>query len=329
MLPRFFSFLLRNQVLFALFIIFTAWFVFQIREILLTLFLSYIIMASMLPIVEYLRKRGLPKILSVLIPYFGITLVLVLLIFPLVPFVFQQLESLIEGFPKYLDRSASLFGVNIDPRQLQSYLNGQLANLSNSAFEVTTRVFGGIFTVITIFIVSLYLLLYHDHFKKFIARLFHRQHQDRVLKIVSLVNEKLGAWLQGQMILSLFIGTMTWIILTLLGIPFALPLALLAGMLEVVPTLGPTLAAIPAVIVALTISPTMALVVAATYILIQMLENQVLVPKIMERAVGLNPVIVIVGVSIGANLLGVVGALLAIPFISFVIVLYKSFDEWK
>lgn len=329
MLPRLFGFLLKNQVLFALFIVFFAWFVFQIREIILTLFLSYIIMAAILPATEYLRRRKVPKVLSVIIPYFTIVLFLVLLIFPLVPFVVSQIESLIEGFPKYLDRSAGVFGANIDPKQLQSYLNGQLSNLSSSAFEVTTRVFGGIFTVVTIFIVSLYLLLYHDQFKKFIARLFHKDHHDRVMKTVGLVNEKLGAWLQGQMFLSLFIGVITWSALTLLGIPFALPLALLAAMLEVVPTLGPTIAAIPAVIVALTISPTMALVVAATYILIQMLENQLLVPKIMERAVGLNPVIVIIGVTIGANLLGIVGALLAIPFISFLIVIYKSIEEWK
>jgi predicted PurR-regulated permease PerM len=329
MLPRLFGFLLKNQVLFALFIILFAWFVFQIRDIIVTLFLSYIIMAAMLPIVEYLRKKKVPKILAVVIPYFGITLIILLLIFPLVPFVIGQIESLVEGFPKYLDRSASLFGVNIDPKQLQGYLNGQLQNVTSSAFEVTTRVFGGIFTVITIFIVSLYLLFYHDQFKKFIARMFHRQHHDQVLTIVSRVNEKLGAWLQGQMFLSLFIGIITWTALTLLGIPFALPLALLAAMLEVIPTLGPTLAAIPAIIVALTISPTMALVVAATYILIQMLENQVLVPKIMQRAVGLNPVFVIVGVTIGANLMGVVGALLAIPFISFIIVIYRSIEEWK
>lgn len=286
-------------------------------------------MAAMLPIVGFLRKRKVPKVLAVIIPYFTVTLFLVLLIFPLVPFVISQIESLIEGFPKYLDRSAATFGVSIDPKQLQGYLNGQLSAASSSAFEVTTRVFGGVFTIVTIFIVSLYLLLYNDHFTKFIARLFHKQHQDKVMRIVSLVNEKLGSWLQGQAILSLFIGLITWIALTLLGIPFALPLALLAGMLEVVPTLGPTLAAIPAVIVALTISPTMAVVVAATYILIQMLENQLLVPKIMERAVGLNPVIVIVGVSIGANLLGVVGALLAIPFISFCIVIYKAIAEWE
>lgn len=286
-------------------------------------------MASMLPITEYLRKRKIPKVLAVVIPYFGITLFIVLLIVPLVPFIASQLESLFLNFPKYLDSSASVFGVNIDPKQLQLYINGQLSSLSSSAIQVTTSIFGGIFTFVTIFIVSLYLLLYNDQFKKFIARLFHNQHHDKVMRTVSLVNDKLGAWLQGQVILSLFIGTITWIALTLLGIPFSLPLALLAAMLEVVPTLGPTIAAIPAVIVALTISPTMAIVVAVTYILIQMLENQLLVPKIMERAVGLNPVIVIIGVSIGANLMGVVGALLAIPFISFVIVIYKSLEAQK
>lgn len=286
-------------------------------------------MASVLPITEQLRKRKVPKVVAVLISYFGIVLFLLLLIFPLVPFVFSQIESLIINFPKYLNTSANLFGLHIDPRQLQAYLNGQLASLSQSAFEVTTRVFGGIFTLITILVVSLYLLLYNDQFKKSIARLFHNKYHDRVLRTVGLVNEKLGAWLQGQIILSVFIGAITWIVLTLLGIPFALPLALLAGILEVVPTLGPTLAAIPAVIVALTISPTMAFVIALSYILIQMLENQVLVPKIMERAVGLNPVIVIIGVTIGANILGVIGALLAIPFISFIIVVYKSLETGK
>jgi predicted PurR-regulated permease PerM len=128
------------------------------------------------------------------------------------------------------------------------------------------------------------------------------------------------------MTLCLAIGSISWLALTVLGVPFALPLAMIAGILEAIPTLGPILAAIPAAIVALTISPQMALVVVFTYWLIQMLENQLLVPKIMQRAVGLNPVIVIIGVTIGANLMGAVGALLAIPFISLIIVIYNSVE---
>jgi predicted PurR-regulated permease PerM len=326
MLQRFFDYLRKNQVIFALFIIVSIWFVIQIRDIIVCLFLSYIIMASVLPIVENLRKRGVHKVLAVLIPYSCIILLLVLLILPLIPFVATQVESFIQGFPKYLDQSAKLFGVHIDPKQLQSYLNGQITTISSSAFEVTTRVFGGIFSLITIFVVSFYLLLYNDQFKKAIAKLFHAHHHERVLQTVGLVNDKLGAWLQGQILLCISIGAISYIALMALGIPYALPLALVAAVLEAVPTLGPILSAIPSVIVALTISPTMALVVVATYILIQMLENQFLVPKIMERAVGLNPVIVIIGVTIGANLMGLAGALLAIPFISFVIVVYKSLE---
>lgn len=286
-------------------------------------------MAALLPITQFLRKRRVPKLLSVLIPYFGVILLLVLMIVPLIPFVIQQMDALVLHFPKYLDQSAKFFGVQLDPKQLQNYLSGQLSTISSSAITVTTQVFGGIFTLITIFIVSLYLLLYNDDFKKKFARLFHHQNHEKVLNAVSLVNEKLGAWLQGQIILCLSIGLITWIALTLLGVPFALPLALLAGILEVIPTLGPTLASIPAIIVALTISPTLAIVITMTYILIQMLENQLLVPKIMERAVGLNPVVVILGVTIGANLMGVVGALLAIPFISFIIVIYQSLEAQR
>ena len=329
MLERFYDYLLKNQVIFALCIIFFAWFIFQVHDIIISLFLSYIIMAAILPISTFLRKKKVPKFLSVLIPYFVIILLLFILIFPLVPFVLQQLKSLTVDFPKYLSQAANMLGMKINVREVQGYLNGQMNNIGSSAVQVTTTLFGGIFTIITVFIVSLYLLLYNDSFKKNFVKLFHRNQQEKMLTTVSLINEKLGAWLQGQILLSVSIGILTWIALMLLNFPFSLPLAILAGILEILPTLGPTLAAVPAVIVALTISPTMALVIIVTYILIQTLEGQLLVPQIMKRAVGLNPVVVILGVTIGANLMGIVGALVSIPFISFIVVIYKSIEEQK
>ena len=221
MLHRIYNYLLKHQVIFALCIVFFVWFFIQIRTIVFSLFLSYIIMAALLPLVSFLRRKHVPKLLAVLIPYFGILLLILLLIFPLVPFVVQQIELLIIGFPQYLDRSASLIGVHLDPEQLEKYLNGQLSNISSGAIAVTTKVFGGIFTLITIFIVSLYLLLYNDIFKKNFSRLFHPKYQNKVLKTLGLVNEKLGAWLQGQLFLSFFIGLLTWVALTLIGLPFA------------------------------------------------------------------------------------------------------------
>lgn len=327
MLHDFIKYLLKNQVLLALFLIVFGWFIFQIRDIIVSIFLSYIIMAAVLPAVDYLRGKKFPKVLAVLIPYLAILTAIFLLIIPLVPFFIAQIQSLVIQFPKLLDLSAASFGVVIDPKQLQSYFNSQVGTLGQNAFGVTTKVFGGVFSLITIFVVSFYLLMYHDVFKKYLAKLFHDGSREEVQRILDRINNKLGAWFRGEIILMSFIGLLSWVGLTILGLPYALPLALLAGLLEVIPTIGPIISAIPAIIVALTISPTMALAVAILYLFIQTLENQLLVPKVMEKAVGLNPVIVILSVIIGANLMGIAGALLAIPFVSFVIVLFKSIEK--
>lgn len=329
MLHSFIKYLLRNQFIFALFLVVLFWFIVQIRAIIISIFLSYIIMAAVLPAVEYLQKKRFPKIIAVLIPYLGIFTAIFLLVLPLIPFFTEQIQSLIVNLPVFIDRSASALGLTVNPNQIEEYLTSELGSVGQSAVTLTSKVFGGIFSVLTIIVVSFYLLMYNEAFKKSMANLFHNGSREYIHKIIDRVNEKLGAWLRGEVVLMLFIGTLSWIGLTILGLPYALPLALLAGLLEVIPTIGPIIAAIPAVIVALTISPTMAITVIVLYMLIQALENQLLVPKVMQKAVGLNPVIVILSILIGANLLGVAGALLAIPFISFIIVVFKSLDKME
>lgn len=286
-------------------------------------------MSSLLPYVRYLRKKHFPKALTVAIPYFGLLLVIVLLILPLVQFLVPQIQSLVSRFPFYLKEAAQVLGVSIDSSQIQGYITDRLSEFTKNALSVTTKIFGGIFSVLAIFIISFYLLMYYEEFKKLFSRLFPHDMRPSVLATLDRINEKLGAWMRGEIILMFFIGLMSWIALTLLGVPFALPLALLAGILEIVPTLGPTLSAIPAVIVAITVSPTLALTVTLTYVVIQMVENNFLVPKIMEKAVGLNPVVIIIGVMIGTSLMGIAGALVAIPFISFIIVILKSLEQQK
>lgn len=327
MVHRFFRYLLKNQVIFALFLLAAGWVLIQIRDIILLVFLSYIIMSSIMPLVEFLLKRKFPKALAVAIPYFGMVLAIVLVIVPLVPFVISQIQSLVSGFPFYLKQAAQTFGVSIDPAQVQVYLASELNSLSKNALIVTTKVFGGIFSLLAIFIVSFYLLLNYNEFKRLFSRLFTHEARPSVLATLDAINYKLGAWLRGELILMFFIGLMSWVALTLLSVPYALPLALLAGIMEVVPTLGPTLSAIPAVVVALTVSPTLAVTVILAYVVIQMVENNFLVPKVMEKAVGLNPVVIILGVMIGTNLMGIAGAFLAIPLISFILVVFKSLEQ--
>ena len=327
MLQRFFRYLTRNQVIFAILIVVTGWVMIQIRDILLSFFLSYIIMSSMLPVVTYLRKKGLPKFFAVAIPYFAMLFAIILLILPLIPFFATQTQNLIAKFPLYFKQALLTLGLSLEANQIQSYLTSEINSISENAFTFTTKIFGGLFSFMMIFIVSFYLLLYYEEFKRLIARLFHPDTRTDILSTIDKINGKLGAWLRGQILLCLFIGTLSWICLTALGVPNALPLALLSGLFEIVPTLGPILSAIPAVIIAITISPTLAISVAIRYVLIQLIENNLLVPKVMEKAVGLNPIVIIMGVLIFSNLIGLSGALLAIPLITFILVILKSLDQ--
>lgn len=310
-----------NQFVAAILLLAVGWFIIEIRDILIALFISFIIMAALAPIVQYLRRYKVPNGVAVAIAYLVTLLCLVVLIFPLVGFFVTQVQLLFSNFPFYLDQAARLFGITVNPAQINSYVGSELNLIGRNAVDVTTKVFGGILSTITILVVSFYLLLDHTQMRHKLASLFPKRYQEEIATMLSQVEEKLGAWLRGQVILSFFIGSLTYIALSIVRLEFALPLAVLAGILEVVPTIGPIISAVPAIIVALTISPTMALIVTLVYFGIQLLENNVLVPRIMQKAVGLNPVVVILGIIIGGKLFGVAGALLSIPFISMCLVI--------
>lgn len=326
MLVKLYHYLLRNQVIFALVIIALAFAIVQLRGILVAIFIAYILMAALIPWVNLLRRYRFPKIVAVLIPYLSIVILIFLLFVPLLQMFVPQVQSFLTRLPIYLNQSATLFGFEIDQAAAQQYISRELSSIGKNAFSVTSKVFSGLFTTISVMFISFYFLMYHDAFKQWIASFFHKASRERVVETLQQVDDKLGSWVRGQLVLSFSIGFMTWIALTILNVPFALPLAVIAGMLEILPTLGPTISAIPAIIVAMTISPGLALTVAIVYIIIQQLENSLLVPKIMQRAVGFNPVVVIISIMTGGTVMGVVGALIAIPFLSFLVVIFNSLN---
>lgn len=327
MIEKIYSYLLRNQVVLTVFLVLFGWFLYETRGIWASVFLSYIIMAALLPFVHFLRRHHFPKILSVLIPFFGALFAVIVLIVPLVPFFMAQTQTLFENLPGYLRETTQILGLQVNSSDVQAYLTSELGNLGENAVSLTGKVFGGVFSLFTILIVSFYLLFYREQLQEWVKSLFPEKLHQRVEKTIEQVDDKLGAWMRGQAILSLVIGVLTWVVLSLLGMEYALPLALLAGMLEVLPTIGPIIAAIPAIIIALTVSPPLALAVTIAYICIQLLENHFLVPNIMQRAVGMNPILVIIGITVGGSLMGIAGALLSIPFISFLIVLFNNMNK--
>lgn len=317
------SYLLKNQFIAALLIIAIGMFLLEVTNIILLLFVCVILTSTLAPAVRFLKKYRVPKIVAIAILYVVIIAFLTLLIAPLVPFFIEQFQALLENFPRYIDQTAKVLHFNVDAAKIREIVGSQADTIGKNAFVVTSEIFGGFLSLITVLVISFYLLLDHDNIIKKLPGLFPQNLQQKVEGAVQEIESTLGAWFRGQITLSLFVGLFTWIALTAVGLPYALPLAVIAGMFEIVPTIGPILSAVPAIIIGFSISPTTALVVAGAFLVIQQLENNLLVPKIMEKAVGLHPVVVIIGVILGGKFAGILGALLSAPFISVLYILLK------
>lgn len=318
------EYILKNHVLATVLLIALALLVFQIKIILIAIFMAYILMASLDPFVTFLRKYKVPKIVAVALVYLSVIAFIVLLVVPILPFFISQVQALFKAIPEYINITSEALGIEFNISQINSTLTSSAGTIGQNAVSITGKVFGSIFSVLSIFILGFYFLIERERMNSSIPNLFPQENREKVKEVILQIEEKLGAWLRGQIVLSLVIGAITWVVLSILNIPYALPLAILAGFLEIVPTLGPIIAAIPAVIVAFAISPVMGGVVALAYTIIQIAENNLIVPKIMQKAVGLNPVVILIAILIGGNLLGFVGALLAIPFLSALIIIFRA-----
>lgn len=299
-------------------IIFTAafmgalWFLYFVRDIVLQLAVALLISAVLNPLVASLSKIKIPRAVSILVMYVLLLGVLggtiALIISPLI----QETTSFVNSLPVYLSRIRLPFLVG---QEFESQMASQLGNLPASFLKFSISFFSNILTVLAIFIFSFYFLLSREKLNEFFANLFGEEKHGEYIKIINDWESKLGSWARGQLILMVVVGVATYLGLLLLGIPFALPLALLAGILEIIPTLGPIVASIPTIIVGIGISPATAVGAAALSFLINQLENYILVPKIMEKSVGISPIITIVAIIVGFRIAGVAGAILAVPVV--------------
>jgi len=214
--------------------------------------------------------------------------------------------------------------------QIQAFfltLSEKVSQLRINFFSLTGNVVGRIASVVFVFILSFYLAIEEKGVKKFIRAVTPISKENYAIKLWERGQKRLSRWLGAQLLLGLIVGSMTFIGLKIIGVPYALGLSILAGILELVPTVGPILAAIPAIAIAFIKSPVIALITLALYIVVQQLENNLLVPKIMQKTVGLNPVITILALLIGVKLAGITGMVLAIPVTMLIHEFSKNFFE--
>lgn len=295
-----------KTVIFITVFILALWLTFLIRDLLLILFVAIILMSALSPMVKFLNRFKVPKTLGIAATYIIIIAATTGLLAVILPPLVEETGRLFLTLPPRLDQLFDMVAID------KSVLNSQLSEFSKNIFSITLSIFDNILTIIFLLVLTFYLILERENLEGRLSSFFVGR-EERVKKLIVKIEEKLGGWLRGQLFLSLIIGILSYIGLLILGIPYALPLAVVAGILEVVPVIGPIIAAIPSILIALTISPILSLGVAAMYFVIQQLENHLIVPQVMRRAVGLNPLVVILAIAIGSRLLGFAGALLAVP----------------
>jgi len=303
------------------------WALYLARQVLLLIYVSGLFAIGFSPMVRLIEHQTVipigtkrfPRWLAILILYASIIGFVTLVGFLVFPPLAHQAQSLGHELPGMLERAQQFL---IDKGWLKDRLNLQEAvahapTKSGDAVGLVAsaigNVAGGIVGVVTILILSFYLLVEAHSLRASFLRLFPKGSRARAAAASREITEKVSAWLGGQLLLGTIIGTTSAIGLWALGIPFFYVLALISGIGELIPVIGPVLAAIPALAVAATVSVKKVLFVLIFFFLQQQFENHVLVPKVMSRQVGVSAVTVIVALLIGGELLGIVGAILAVP----------------
>lgn len=315
------------------------WALYEIRSELLLIYVSALFAIGLAPLVRMIERRRLtpigrrrlPRSAAILLIYATVLGLLAALAAAVVPPLVDQGRQLWTDLPARLDllqRKLVEWGVMPAGTSFAELL--KQAPISGGTDAVTTVLVaiwgfvGGVFGMVTILLLTFYLLVESERVFNLFVRLFPRSQRQRVSKVAAQVAVKVSAWLGGQILLGFIIGITSAVGLALLGVPYFFVLAVVAGVGEMIPMVGPLLAAIPTIAVAFTVSPGVGVAAALFCWGVQLVENNFLVPKVMSQQVGLSAITVIVALIIGSSLLGLAGALLAVPTAAIVQVLFEE-----
>jgi predicted PurR-regulated permease PerM len=311
------------------------WMIFLARNALLLIYISTLIAIGLSRLVGVIERRGgsrtnrVPRWAAILAIYLCVIGAVVGVAMLVVPPMIDQARALWAAFPDMLHRlQLWLMERGLLVRELSVREAVQQAPVDGDAVTTVlgavSAVIGGVFGIITVLIITFYLLVDADNIVRTFLRLFPKSERPRVDDACRRVTTKVSAWLGGQLLLAAIIGSTAALGLWLMGVPYFYVLALVAAIGEMIPVVGPIIASIPAIIVAFTVSPALGLGVIVFFVVQQQVENHVLVPKVMERQVGVSAVVVIIALLIGGSLLGIVGAVLAVPTAAILQVLFQE-----
>jgi len=296
----------------------------QLRALILTVFLCFLFMEGLHPIVNWLEKTKMPRALAIFIVYLFIIAILSFSVVGVIPDLVEQSTILIKNLPTAL-KNIDILGLNFVDFSSQLKI---LENLPENITSLVVAIFSNVLSIFIFFVITFYLLLERKNFDKYLKNIFG-QKSLKAINVFNQLEKRLSMWVGAQLMLMLIIGILSYFGYVIIGVNFALPLAIIAAILELVPNIGPTIASILAGIFGLTISPITGVLAVIWGIIVQQLENNFIVPKIMKEATGINPLITILLIASGARLGGVVGAIIALPLYITVETIYRALNTDK
>jgi predicted PurR-regulated permease PerM len=324
-----------------LLVLIVAYVLLQIQFVLVLLLMALVFATVIQKPVDHLERARLPRPLAILLVYIAIIAALAVLITGLAPAIREQSQLFRVQAPVSLDNLRDTWaassnallnglGQQLLGRAIAFITSPASQNVSvpqGAALGILTGIGGGVVGVLTVLVISFYYLMERQWIRRIALSSSPPATRVRVIKIWDEVEQKVGDWLRGQLTLCLVIGVTATIGYAVMGISFWPLLGLWAGVTEIIPILGPWLGGVPAVVIALTQSWEKALLVAGFVVLLQLMENTILVPRIMRGAVGLTPLTVFIAILAGTEFAGVPGALLAIPVAAVIQVLLSNYTQ--
>ncbi len=318
-----------GTVLKTLLIIVAAWLVFTLHSIVLNVIAAIVIASAIEPGVIGLSRRGVPRILAVISIYLLFFASFFTLFYFFFPSVLEDFAAFVSSLPTYLDafgRSdafdtyANVLGVptpsELSAADIMANVRStfDIGGTMDNAFSAFTRIFGGFFSFVMIVVFSFYFAVIETGVDDFLRIVTPKKHQGYVLDLWRRSQQKIGLWMQGQMLLAIIMGVLVYLGLTILGIKHALLLAVIAAVFEIIPVFGPILAAVPAVMIGFVDGGFgLGMFVIALYAIFQQFENHLIYPLVVTRVVGVPPLLVILALIVGAELAGFLGIILSVP----------------
>ena len=304
------------------------WLLYRFRLVLFILFIAIVLGTALRPAVQWLNRRGVPRPAGVMLMYLLILLVLVVFILLVIPLITREAAQIAANVPDYYeDLRSAMIGSSSRPLRLlgsqlplqlfyflqQERTGGETLDRVTQSFYIVGLMSRSVFVVLAVFLLGFYWTLDSERVIRALLLLFPRKRRENTRALIAEVESRLGSFIRGQSILVLAVGILSLAAYLVIGLPYALVLALFAGVMEAVPIVGPTLGAIPAAFVALTLDPSKMIWVVSATVVIQGLENYLLVPRVMGRSVGVSPFVILLSLAAFTSLIGLPGALLAIP----------------